>query len=94
MALLSYITIILSTYIVSGCFRLVVVVVCATMFSFVQVCLVSMHGVLHPSGNPFKCHEEVLSLHPTIPPNILCGCSEGLDAFRVFLNKAWIRAGG
>ena len=24
--------------------------------------------MLLPSGNPFKCHEEVLSLQPTIPP--------------------------
>ena len=22
-----------------------------------------------PSGNPFKCHEELLSLQPMIPPN-------------------------
>ena len=24
--------------------------------------------MLLPSGNPFKCHEEVLSLQPMIPP--------------------------
>ena len=24
--------------------------------------------MLLPSGNPFKCHEEVLYLHPMIPP--------------------------
>ena len=24
--------------------------------------------MLIPSGNPFKCHEEVLSLQPLIPP--------------------------
>ena len=24
--------------------------------------------MLMPSGNPFKCHEEVLSLQPMIPP--------------------------
>ena len=24
--------------------------------------------LLLPSGNPFKCHEEVLSLQPMIPP--------------------------
>ena len=27
--------------------------------------------MLIPSGNPFKCHEEVLSLQPMIPPNVL-----------------------
>ena len=44
-----------------------------------------------PSGNPFKCHEEVLYLQPMIPHlNVLTfspltgGCSEGLDAFRFF----------
>ena len=26
--------------------------------------------MLLPSGNPFKCHEEVLSLQPMIPPNL------------------------
>ena len=30
--------------------------------------------MLLPSGNPFKCHEEVLSLQPMIPP-------EGFDIF-------------
>ena len=25
-------------------------------------------SMLLPSGNPFKCHEEVLSLQPMIPP--------------------------
>ena len=24
--------------------------------------------MLSPSGNPFKCHEEVLYLQPSIPP--------------------------
>ena len=24
--------------------------------------------MLLPSGNPFKCHEEILSLQPMIPP--------------------------
>ena len=47
--------------------------------------------MLLPSGNPFKCHEEVLSLQsmfPTKPLDIFSpegGCSEGLDAFRFFL---------
>ena len=31
--------------------------------------------------NPFKCHEEVLSLQPMVPPK---GCSEGLVAFIFF----------
>ena len=45
--------------------------------------------MLLPSGNPFKCHDEVLYLQPMIPPKRLTfypltgGCSEGLDAFRV-----------
>ena len=41
-----------------------------------------------PSGNPFKCHEEVLYLQPLIPPKrfdifspLTGACSEGLGAF-------------
>ena len=41
--------------------------------------------MLFPSGNPFKCHEEVLYLQPLIPPKrsdifspLTGGCSEGL----------------
>ena len=44
--------------------------------------------MLFPSGNPFKCHEEVLYLQPLIPPkrfdifsSLTGGCSEGLGAF-------------
>ena len=44
--------------------------------------------MLFPSGNPFKCHEEVLYLQPLIPPKrfdifspLAGGCSEGLGAF-------------
>ena len=44
--------------------------------------------MLFPSGNPFKCHEEVLYLQPLIPPKrfdisppLTGGCSEGLGAF-------------
>ena len=44
--------------------------------------------MLLPSGNPFKCHEEVLYLQPMIPPKrfdifspLTGGCSEGLGAF-------------
>ena len=44
--------------------------------------------MLLPSGNPFKCHEEVLYLRPMIPPKrfdiffpLTGGCSEGLGAF-------------
>ena len=46
--------------------------------------------MLLPSGNPFKCHGEVLYLQPMIPPKRYdifppdWGCSEGLDAFRFF----------
>ena len=27
--------------------------------------------MLLPSGNPFKCHEEILYLQPMIPPNLI-----------------------
>ena len=44
--------------------------------------------MLFPSGNPFKCYEEVLSLQPLIAPKcfdifppLTGGCSEGLGAF-------------
>ena len=60
MALLSFITTILYYY-VPHCFWLFLVVVCTTMFSFVD-------PMLPPSGNPFKCHKEVFSLQPMIPP--------------------------
>ena len=44
--------------------------------------------MLSPWGNPFTCHEEVLYLRPMIPPKNFDifppGCSEGLDAFRIF----------
>ena len=52
--------------------------------------------LLIPTGNPFKCHEEVLYLQPMIPPppkrfhmfsHLTEGCSEGLDAFRFFLKS-------
>ena len=52
--------------------------------------------MLPPSGNPFKCHEEVLSLQSIIPPKrfdifpLTGGCSEGLDAFRVFFKHTLI----
>ena len=49
--------------------------------------------MLLPSGNPIKCHEEVLSLQPMIPPRrfdisppLTRGCSQGLDAFIFSLN--------
>ena len=41
---------------------------------------------------PFRYHEEFLSLSPMFPPKSYdnfspeSGCSEGLDAFRFFLN--------
>ena len=43
-----------------------------------------------PSGNPFKCHEEVLHQRSMIPPKrfdifpLTGACSEGLDTFRFF----------
>ena len=44
--------------------------------------------MLFQSGNPFKCHEEVLYLQPLIPPKrfdnfspLTGGCSEGPGAF-------------
>ena len=50
--------------------------------------------MLLPSGNPFKCHEEVLYLQPkrshlnvlTFSP-LTGGCSEGLGAFVFFLKQ-------
>ena len=50
----------------------------------------------HSLGNPFRCHEDILSLQPTmILPNkrfdmffpLTRGCSEGLDAFRFFFEQ-------
>ena len=52
--------------------------------------------MLLPLGNPFKCHEEVLSLQSMIPPKrfdifpLTGGCSEGLDTFRVFFKHTLI----
>ena len=50
--------------------------------------------MLLPSGNPFKCHEEVLYFQLLIPPKRFDifppqtgGCSEGLGAFRFSLNR-------
>ena len=49
--------------------------------------------MLLPLGNPIKCHEDVLSLQPMIPPKRLTyfspcvGCSEGLDALGFFFKK-------
>ena len=47
--------------------------------------------MLLPQGNPLKCHKDVLSLQPMIPPELFdffflpyVGSSEGLDAFRFF----------
>ena len=50
--------------------------------------------MLLPSGNPFECHEEILHFC-SLPShlNVLTffpltgGCSEGLDAFRFYLNN-------
>ena len=50
--------------------------------------------MLLPSGNPFKCHEEVLYFQLLIPPKrfdiffpLTGGCSEGLGAFRFFFKQ-------
>ena len=44
--------------------------------------------MLLPSGNPFKYHEEVLSLQPMFPPKRFDkGMLEGLDAFRLFFKN-------
>ena len=51
--------------------------------------------MLLPSGNPFKCHEEVSYLQPMIPPkrfdvsfpSLTEGYSEGLGAFRFFFKQ-------
>ena len=57
----------------------------------------TLHYTVDPmllaSENSFKCHEEVLSLQPMIPPKrfdiflLTGGCSEGLDAFRFSLDN-------
>ena len=53
--------------------------------------LPTVDPMLLPSGNPFKCHGDVLSLQPMIPPRRFdifprVGCS-GLDVFRFFSKK-------
>ena len=54
--------------------------------------------MLLPSGNPFKCYEEVLYLQPMIPPKRfdisppnwgVGGYSEDLDAFIFFFKKKY-----
>ena len=49
---------------------------------------VTFDPMLFPSGNPFKCHEEISYLQPFVPPKrfdifspLTGGCSEGLGAF-------------
>ena len=58
--------------------------------------IILVDPMLLPSGNPFKCHEEVSFLQPMIPPKrsdisptCLCGnkCSEDLDAFTFFFKQ-------
>ena len=53
--------------------------------------------MLLPSGNPFKCHEEVLYFQLLIPPKrfdiffpLTGGCSEGLGAFRFFFKNTYV----
>ena len=49
--------------------------------------------MLLPLENPFKFHEDVLSLQPMTPPKRFdisppcVGCSQGLGAFRFFFKK-------
>ena len=50
--------------------------------------------MLLPSGNPFKCYEEIWSLQSMILtinvlkfPPLAGGCSEILDAFNFFFKK-------
>ena len=59
-----------------------------------DIILLLTQSMLSPSGNPFKCHEEVLYLQPLIPPErfdifspLTGGCSEGLGAFRFFFQQ-------
>ena len=55
----------------------------------------TVNPMLLPSGNPFKCHEEVSSLQPIILPErfdifpLTGGCSEGLGAFRFFSKRVY-----
>ena len=51
-----------------------------------------------PTKNPTKCHEEVLPLQPMFPPKRFGSfspvsgiCSEGLDAFSLFLKKMQLK---
>ena len=50
--------------------------------------------MLLPTGNPIKCHEEVLSLQPSYPTYTFWhvfplpgGCSKGLDEFRFSIQQ-------
>ena len=49
---------------------------------------VTVDPMLLPLGNPFKCHGDVLSLQPMIPPRRFdifpCVACSGLDALRFF----------
>ena len=55
-----------------------------------DIILLTRYGYI---GEPVWYHEEVLSLQPMFPPKPSdifspeSGCSEGLDAFRFFLNN-------
>ena len=68
---------------------------CATQKVSPGIILLYIDPMLLPSGNPFKCHEEVLFLQPIIPPTkrfdifppLTEACSEGLHAFRFSLKK-------
>ena len=55
-------------------------------------CLLLDHSGDELNEEPIKCHEEVVSLQPMIPPNILTlfpprlrDAQKGLDAFNFFL---------
>ena len=57
--------------------------------------IILLTPMLFPSGNSFKCHEEVLYLQPLIPAKrfdifslLTVGCSEGLDVLKFFFKSA------
>ena len=58
---------------------------------FPDIILLTQCGYI---GEPFRYHEEVLSLQPMLPPKPLdivfpeSGCSEGLDAFTFFFKMS------
>ena len=91
-------------YIVSVLFLLFFWCPCMAIYVSVQyndggllhdiILIMTVDPMLFPSGNPFKCHEEVLYLQPLIPPKrfdnfspLTGGCPEGLGAFSLFFTN-------